>query len=209
MQSALNSSVLKGDTGATGPKGDTGNTGATGPKGETGNTGATGPKGETGNTGATGPKGNTGPTGATGPTGPKGDTGGGAISAYGTWVSTNSRTVGSGYSVIFDQVLNTASGFNFRPGNSAITINEDGIYLVSYSIKTSSGKGAIVSIRVNNSGISGSSQKILNDVGETTGAAIIKIAKGNYVEIGILAPAIIVTLAEGGANAHITILKVG
>ena len=45
---------------------------AQGPQGETG---ATGPKGDTGETGATGPKGDTGETGATGPTGPKGDTG--------------------------------------------------------------------------------------------------------------------------------------
>jgi hypothetical protein len=76
-----------GDTGPTGPKGDTGNigdTGPTGPKGDTGNmgnTGPTGPKGDTGNmgnTGPTGPKGDTGDiggTGHTGPTGPKGDTG--------------------------------------------------------------------------------------------------------------------------------------
>ena len=68
----------KGDTGATGatgaqgPKGDTGATGAQGPKGDTGATGAQGPKGDTGATGAQGPKGDTGATGAQGP---KGDTG--------------------------------------------------------------------------------------------------------------------------------------
>ena len=87
---------LRGETGAQGPKGDTGATGAQGPKGDTGATGATGPKGETGDTGAQGPKGDpftyedfteeqlaalTGPqgpkgdTGATGAQGPKGDTG--------------------------------------------------------------------------------------------------------------------------------------
>ena len=48
------------------PKGDKGDTGATGPKGD---------KGDTGETGATGPKGDKGDTGATGPQGPKGDTG--------------------------------------------------------------------------------------------------------------------------------------
>jgi hypothetical protein len=58
---------LKGDTGLTGPKGDTGNMGLTGPKGDTGDTGATGPKGDKGDTG------NTGPAGADGAsyTGPK------------------------------------------------------------------------------------------------------------------------------------------
>ena len=52
-----------GNTGATGPKGDTGATGATGPKGDKGDTGATGPKGDKGATGATGPQGATGATG--------------------------------------------------------------------------------------------------------------------------------------------------
>ena len=42
---------IKGDTGATGPKGDKGDTGATGPQGPKGDTGATGPKGATGTDG--------------------------------------------------------------------------------------------------------------------------------------------------------------
>ena len=62
----------KGDTGPQGPKGDTGATGSQGPKGDTGDTGPQGPKGDTGDTGPQGPKGD---TGATGPQGPKGDTG--------------------------------------------------------------------------------------------------------------------------------------
>jgi hypothetical protein len=86
-----------GDTGPTGPQGETGpmgDTGPTGPQGETGptGTGATGPQGETGpmgDTGPTGPQGETGPTGtgATGPTGPTG---------IGAGVTSNSWTVTSG-----------------------------------------------------------------------------------------------------------------
>ena len=87
---------LRGETGPTGPKGDTGATGPQGPKGDTGATGAAGPQGPQGETGPQGPKGEaftysdftpeqlealTGPqgpkgdTGATGPAGQKGDTG--------------------------------------------------------------------------------------------------------------------------------------
>jgi len=64
-----------GDTGATGPPGPAGDTGATGPQGPPGDTGATGPPGPAGDTGATGPQGPAGDTGATGPQGPAGDTG--------------------------------------------------------------------------------------------------------------------------------------
>jgi hypothetical protein len=72
---------LKGETGHTGEKGDTGLQGNTGPTGEKGDTGAPGSdgaaasKGDTGDTGAVGPTGPTGSTGSTGPTGDKGDAG--------------------------------------------------------------------------------------------------------------------------------------
>lgn len=65
----------KGDTGATGPQGETGATGPQGPKGDTGDTGPQGPKGDKGDTGATGPQGIQGPTGETGPQGPQGPAG--------------------------------------------------------------------------------------------------------------------------------------
>jgi hypothetical protein len=69
---------LKGETGAAGPKGDTGADGAKGNQGDTGAAGAKGDKGDTGETGAAGPKGDTGAAGAkgdTGETGAKGDKG--------------------------------------------------------------------------------------------------------------------------------------
>ena len=86
----------KGDPGPQGPKGDQGKTGPQGPKGDTGDaftyadftpeqlkelTGPQGPKGDQGETGAQGPQGNQGETGPqgdqgeTGPQGPKGDPG--------------------------------------------------------------------------------------------------------------------------------------
>jgi len=48
FQEKYDKGELKGQTGATGHKGDTGATGATGPKGDTGPAGATGPKGAAG-----------------------------------------------------------------------------------------------------------------------------------------------------------------
>lgn len=75
-------SKIKGETGAQGPKGDTGEkgeTGSQGPKGDTGaqgpqgSTGAKGDKGDKGDTGSQGPKGDTGSTGPQGPQGPAGE----------------------------------------------------------------------------------------------------------------------------------------
>ena len=71
-------SVVPGETGATGAtglQGPTGATGATGSQGPTGATGATGSQGPTGATGATAATGSQGPTGATGATGLQGPTG--------------------------------------------------------------------------------------------------------------------------------------
>ncbi|KJV05356.1 CBM96 family carbohydrate-binding protein, partial [Methylocucumis oryzae] len=68
----------KGETGATGARGNTGASGLTGATGATGNTGTSGNTGKTGATGAngnTGTSGNTGATGANGNTGASGNTG--------------------------------------------------------------------------------------------------------------------------------------
>ena len=65
----------EGDTGAQGPKGDTGAQGTQGPKGDTGAQGTQGTQGPKGDTGAQGTQGPKGDTGAQGTQGPKGDTG--------------------------------------------------------------------------------------------------------------------------------------
>jgi hypothetical protein len=78
---AVNSALLKGKDGATGPEGlvgpqgDKGATGDTGPKGATGDTGPAGPKGETGVQGIAGIQGLEGIHGAQGIKGETGDTG--------------------------------------------------------------------------------------------------------------------------------------
>jgi hypothetical protein len=64
--------LLQGEPGPVGPKGDIGDTGPIGPKGDQGEIGLTGPKGETGPQGPMGLQGELGPIG---PAGPKGDTG--------------------------------------------------------------------------------------------------------------------------------------
>lgn len=89
FQGKYDKGELRGQKGATGPKGDTGAAGATGPKGDNGATGPTGPKGDTGAAGPKGDTGATGPKGDTGATGPKGATGATGVSLRikGAWAS--------------------------------------------------------------------------------------------------------------------------
>ena len=67
-----------------------GNTGAQGPKGDTGATGPQGPKGDKGATGSQGPKGD---TGATGPQGPSGISSSGGSASAGYWVKYDDGTM--------------------------------------------------------------------------------------------------------------------
>ncbi|HNX96992.1 MAG TPA: hypothetical protein PKK12_04870 [Candidatus Aminicenantes bacterium] len=73
----------RGDDGPTGPAGSMGQTGAAGPTGGPGAMGPTGPAGVTGQTGPVGPTGPLGGTGAMGPTGPTGPFGVGATGPTG------------------------------------------------------------------------------------------------------------------------------
>ena len=117
----------QGATGPAGPQGPTGPTGAIGPQGPIGLTGATGPQGPIGLTGATGPQGPVGPTGATGPVGPQGPAG--TNDAIYASVGTATATTGA----IIPIVLNTATAdTSMTVTDNAVTLSEDGVYLVSF-----------------------------------------------------------------------------
>ena len=111
-------------TGPTGATGAAGATGATGPTGPTGAAGATGP---TGPTGATGP---TGPTGATGATGPEAESAAAnLLSAY----SVPTKAGSNSQPLLFDQhSLSFGTGITHTLGSGEFTINEPGIYVMSF-----------------------------------------------------------------------------
>ena len=153
-----------GATGPTGPTGETGATGSTGPTGETGATGPTGPTGQTGETGATGP---TGETGATGPTGPTGSAPvAQALSAY----STPATQAQAGNAVEFDQnASQNGTAITHTAGSTTFTINQPGIYSVTYTGTASPGTGAtfpttnLLQMQLNGSNIPGAdAQSIFN-----------------------------------------------
>ena len=111
-------------TNSTGPTGAAGPTGATGPIGATGPTGTTGTIGETGPVGATGPAGATGSVGATGATGPN--------YPFASFTSNSTTPVGPGSPFFFS--ITTASGGINLVDNHSITVDQYGIYLITYTI---------------------------------------------------------------------------
>ena len=89
-----------------------------GPKGPTGSTGA---NGATGATGATGGTGATGATGATGPNYP-----------FAKFTGSNSTPVAPGNPFSFSGTI-SSSGINLV-GNNTITVDQSGLYLISYTV---------------------------------------------------------------------------
>lgn len=158
-----------GPTGATGPTGASGPAGASGPPGgptgPTGVTGATGPTGVTGtngSVGATGPTGVTGLTGATGVAGPTGPTGPtGVVGATGASGTTTEALI---IAVSDETTAITA-------GTSKITFRMPyGFTLtgVRASLTTAQSAGSILTVDINEGGVSILSTKLTIDNTEKT-----------------------------------------
>lgn len=138
----------KGETGATGVRGEMGPVGATGiqgekgPLGPTGSQGIMGPTGATGELGPTGLQGEKGPVGATGIAGTVGSTGAtGAVVASGLQVQSTipadglSVVVLSGNRLPLDNlVLQFGSAVTYNNSLSQIEFSETGNYFVSWVI---------------------------------------------------------------------------
>lgn len=200
-----------GATGATGATGTAGVTGATGATGLTGADGATGPTGATGATGAngaTGPTGTTGVTGATGPTGPTGPTGAtgtAALAAYGTFVSTTARTVLLGSNIILDAVDTPSSNLTFTPGTTTVTATTTGVYQINFSVQTTLGVGAAVTLSVNGTAVPNTTVNILVATGTIHGTATVSLTSGNTISLAV--SGVTLTLASG-TNTFLNILRI-
>jgi hypothetical protein len=119
--------VIKGPTG---PQGPTGAAGATGAKGAAGADGGRGPAGTRGPIGA---KGAQGLTGATGPTGPAG--GGTSTPAYASAYKSIPQTIENFEPVTLD--MDNVRPVNIRhETDDVFTVNEAGIYSISYTLNT-------------------------------------------------------------------------
>ena len=168
-----------GATGATGPqgpqgpqglRGETGATGPQGPQGETGATGATGPQGPQGlrgETGATGPQGPQGETGATGATGPQGPAGTNDV----LYANSAANTVATSTIIPLTQNAATA-GTTMSVANNAVTVTNEGYYLITYFVNGSVPSGDMTTaLYLNGSPVSGETITLGNTAGNNQAAS--------------------------------------
>ena len=152
----------RGLTGATGPQGPIGATGPAGPQGETGLQGPVGPVGPQGIQGETGPAGPQGPQGATGPVGPQGPAGTTSVASFGSFTTDTTQTL-SNESFPIDSTI-ASSGIIIDTTTGIATLPNAGVYLVSYSVNTTSGAVSTdtASLYLNGGEYAGSSTTIAN-----------------------------------------------
>ncbi len=174
-----------GATGARGPQGPQGPAGPIGPQGPTGATGATGaigpqgPVGPTGATGATGPIGPVGPTGATGPVGPQGPAGlGDAL-----YAGSGAQTVDAG-AIIPIALISSTPDTSISVLDNAVTLSEDGVYLVSYSSSGDVPTGDFVtSLYLNGSALTGETIVQSNGAGAGSKTIVIDATAGDELSL--------------------------
>lgn len=141
-----------GGVGETGPTGPQGIQGPIGPQGIQGIQGPTGPQGAQGIQGPTGAQGVQGPTGAQGAQGIQGPTGpSGIVGAYGYiyQLATPANSVIDSMDFIPFSNNGELLSLEHFVDTPFIRVLESGIYQISYTLETTLGFGAIVSIAVN------------------------------------------------------------
>ncbi|WP_459566386.1 hypothetical protein [Clostridium sporogenes] len=207
--------------GATGPTGPRGSRGVTGPRGATGSRGITGTRGVTGPRGITGPRGVTGTRGITGPTGPRGVTGTTGPSQLGTIYVyrdlTDVLVVGTNEAISYDKVgpINPPSLYTFTPPSTDITINETGLYRISYTALTTSSNG-ITEVFIGGVPVPGSAQKSpgnneivgIVDAQVTTAPAVLQIRNVDTQNLTISAATTIPGTTITTVPASVAILKI-
>ncbi|MDH2870299.1 Gly-Xaa-Xaa repeat protein [Bacillus cytotoxicus] len=209
---------IQGPTGATGPQGPqgiqgpTGATGPQGPQGIQGPTGATGPQGPqgiqgpTGATGPQGPQGIQGPTGATGPQGPTGATGASFPVATAVLQNSNSQTVDLGENFVFSTSSNLRN-INFN-GTDTLTILEDGVYVISFSISITAPACAPFGVGISQNGAVPSDNFSGNVIGSSLSFTTIEtLTAGTNITVQSTLGEISIP-ATGDTNIRLTIFRI-
>jgi len=167
----------------------------TGPQGPVG---PQGPQGATGPTGAAGPAGTTGATGATGPQGPAGPAG----TNDAVYASVGTEVVSAG--AIIPLSLNTATAdTTMTVSNNAISVTEEGTYLVSFYVGGSVPTNEFnTTLYLNGAAIAGETIVQSNSAGAAGKTILINLSSGDALSL-VNTSATEATLS----NASITVLK--
>ena len=199
--------------GPRGPRGFRGFPGDTGPIGPTGLNGATGI------TGPTGPTGLTGATGITGPTGPTGATGVIPYPAYGTFNSRTAQTLTPTTTYVPVQLIR--DGYyqtRLEPDGTTITVIEQGVYVISYTIIVNSGASPSANVGILNPKGGSiptlylSSNRPLNYNNTVITASFVgPLAAGDQLALGVYSPLTVELVYNNrySANASITVFRIG
>lgn len=214
-----------GEIGPTGPQGIQGIPGPQGVTGATGSTGSTGVTGATGNTGPQGiqgipgPQGVTGATGVTGSRGPTGPTGVIPYPAYGTYCSRTAQTLT--YTGTYVPVQLIRDGYyqtRLEDDGATITVIEQGVYVISYTIIVSSGAASTANVGITNPKGGSlptlylSSNRPLNYNNTMITASFVgPLAANDQIQLGVYSPSTVELTYNNrySANASITIFRIG
>ncbi len=182
------------------------------PKGETGPIGPQGIPGTEGPTGPTGPQGLQGLQGIQGPTGPAGPT---AIETYGRKYNTSTDNI----SLETNIAQNIPLGNNGPTNNittatqNALTITENGVYLVEYGFSGSSSTNATLTVEVNQNAnaISGTSivkTVTANNNTDFNSSTINSFAVGDEIGLSIKSSTAATITPANGTNAYLNIVRI-
>ena len=224
---------LIGSTGPTGPTGATGLIGSTGPTGPTGATGLIGSTGPTGPTGADGVAGATGPTGptgadgvagATGPTGPTGANGitgaTGPTGATGTIINPvigfAANNTGDSFAInlLTPTIIPLPDEHNLSPditvngASTVFTVNETGLYRISYYVNVVTADSFASQILINGSEYIPSIVDIGGNINSTSTEVFVSLAAGDTISLALLGEPTTLDLSTG-SGAVLVIQQIG
>ena len=219
-----------GATGAAGTAGATGPTGATGAAGIAGAIGPTGPTGAAGIAGATGPTGPTGAagiSGATGPTGPMGATGANGITgatgptgATGTIINPvigfAANNTGDSFAInlLTPTIIPLPDEHNLSPditvngASTVFTVNETGLYRISYYVNVVTADSFASQILINGSEYIPSIVDIGGNINSTSTEVFVSLAAGDTISLALLGEPTTLDLSTG-SGAVLVIQQIG
>lgn len=169
----------------------------------------TGPQGPAGPTGAQGP---TGPTGPTGPQGPAGES---SLNTYGRKynTSTDNLTLETNVSQNIPLGNNGPTNRITTATQNALTIAENGIYLVNYSFTGSSSTAATITVEVKQNATPIGSTSIVKAVTASTntdfiGSTINTFNAGDNIYLDIKSSTAATITPSNGTNAYLNITRI-
>lgn len=161
------------------------------------------------------PRGNTGERGEQGPEGEQGPPGESTLNTYGRLYNTSTTTLSLETNISQSIPLdNVGPSNNITTDNqNALTIVDDGIYLINYSFSASSSVAANITVSVKQNNTSIGSTSITKTVtastnNDFTGSTINTLVAGDEIKLDIKSSAASTITPNSGTNAYLNIIRI-